>query len=53
MKFQHTIIQMYIFTYNGQWDLEAIFQTYVDLSPSNRIMLSSFNHNTSLLFEYS
>ena len=32
MKFQHTVIRIYIYTYNVQWDSEASYQTYVNLS---------------------
>ena len=33
IKFQHTIIQIYIYTYNVQWDSETSNKTYVNLSP--------------------
>jgi len=34
MKFKHTIIQIYIYLNNVQWDSETSYQTYVNLSPS-------------------
>ena len=34
MKFQHTIIPIYILIINNvQWDSETSYQTYVNLSP--------------------
>jgi len=33
MKFQHTIIKIYIYTYYVQCDSETSYQIYVNLSP--------------------